>query len=153
MCMPIIVIWTRKMRYSHQSLAERISLNLRARSTLSFARSYIICSYDLWSCSSSGFSRRRGRPGCSSSPRVADFTLLSLVPTFIAICYRSFRQFVYVSLVFLLYTLTSRYLAVSRCCFYGFFSLFLGLLCSVPHILPFMCFSFRPGMFLYNYFV
>ena len=52
----------------------------------------------------------RGRPGCSFSPAVAGFTLLCLVPTFIAIFYCSFRQFVYVSLVFLLYTLDSRYL-------------------------------------------
>ena len=53
----------------------------------------------------------RGYPGCSFSPAVAGFTLLCLVPTFIAIFYCSFRQFVYVSLVFLLYTLDSRYLS------------------------------------------
>ena len=37
-------------------------------------------------------------------------------------------------------------LAASPSCFYYFIPLFFGLLRSLPHILPFTCFSFCPGM-------
>ena len=63
-------------------------------------------------------------------PRLQFFTnnyrfFLALI--IIAICYRSFRQFVYVSLVFLLYTLASRYLSASPSYFYCFLPLFFRL--------------------------
>ena len=71
------------------------------------------------------------------------------MPTFLAICYCSFRQFGYVPLVSLFYNFASRYLATSASCFHSFLRLFFGLLHSLLHILSFTYFSFRLGMFLY----
>lgn len=96
----------------------------------------IICwHYGGWSCSSFSRSRHWGRPGCSSSPTVAGFSLLCFVPDFLAICYRSFRQFIYVLLVFLLPPLDVFTVSLP---------LFFGLLCSLLHI----C-CLRPSMLLY----
>ena len=110
----------------------------------------IICCYGRWNCSSSGRSRHWGRPGCSSSPTAGGFSLLCFVPAFLAICYRSFRQFVCFACLPVVYL----GLSLSRCLSSSFllFPLplfFHGFTSFVATYLPFACFSFRPGMSLF----
>ena len=83
-----------------------ITILLEARCPL---LTLIICCYGGWSCPSSSRPRRWGRPGWNSSPTVAGFSLQCFAPAFLYICYHSFPQCPYVSLVFLRCNLVSRY--------------------------------------------
>ena len=110
-------------------------------------RALIICCCGGWGSSSSGCSRRPGRPSCSSSPTIAGFS--PLFSPFGTIHVGS--SCISVSSVFLLRTLASRYLAASlRCfkwCFYSFIVRFTSFVAANFEI---MCFSFRPGLFLFS---
>ena len=93
------------MRYAHQSLSERVSHTLRARSTLSFACSYNLLLWRMELLQLLSFKELRP-PRLQFLPTVAGFSLLCLLSPFVTVyCTSS-----YVSLVFLLYTLAFHYL-------------------------------------------